>query len=460
MKSKKLRFVFASLILTLVTLGGSTPFTSNSAAAPNWLEVSPADRAAASPDIAVGPDGSINLLWVDKGAPRPATPPPAAPPAAAAAGDHSQHGAPSAAARSHTHKAYYDLYFARSTDGGRTFSPPVRVNSKPGELWGFATSRPRLAVSKSGIIHVFYHGNRREPSAPRQAVDARYTRSTDGGKTFEPVRTLNSEGQGYDDGELNEAHCFGTLGVAPNGDVHTYWIDTRHMKSAEDNGAIYGAVSRNEGKTFELEKLITPSEACPCCQLNVAFAPDGKVYLSLRSVQADGSRNAALKVSTDRGKTFGPSLAVSDKKWKINACPLKPLMMTADAKGHVYATWFAGEENPAGVFFAVSNDKGQTFGKPLRLHEAAAVSDHANVVATNEGAVRVIWDAKVGEVKRVYQRTSTDFGKTFGPVQEINAPAGATEYPVIAAAKGKTYLAWQFNNRIVFQTLNELVAAN
>jgi hypothetical protein len=453
MKNKIQLFIHLCSILLLAALGFSASSATSSSAAESWLEISPASRAAASPDLAIGPDGSINLLWVDKGAPRPAPPPAASP------SDHGQPGAP-AAARSHTHKAYYDLYFSRSTDGGRTFAPPVRVNSKPGELWGFATSRPRVAVSKSGIIHIFYHGNRRDPSATRQAVDARYTRSTDGGKTFEPARTLNTEGKGYDDGELNEAHCFGTLGVAPNGDVHAYWIDTRHMKSAEDNGAIYGVVSRNEGKSFEPEKMVAQSEACPCCQLNVAFAPDGKAFLSLRSVGSDGSRNAALKISTDRGKTFGPSINVSDKKWKINACPLKPLMLTADGKGHLYATWFAGEENPAGVFFAVSNDKGQTFSKPLRLHEAALVSDHASLTATNEGAVRLIWDAKVGADKRVYMRTSTDFGKSFGPVQEINAPAGATEYPVMATAKGKTYLAWQFNNRIVFQALNDFVATN
>jgi hypothetical protein len=135
-------------------------------------------------------------------------------------------------------------------------------------------------------------------------------------------------------------------------------------------------------------------------------------------------------------------------------------MLTADGKGHVYATWFAGEENPPGVLFTVSQDKGRTFSKPLRLHEAAQVSNHANLVASNEGAVRVIWDAKVGEVKRVYLRTSTDYGKTFSSVQEVNAPSGAADYPAIVAAKGKTYLAWQFNNRIVCQTPNDSVAKN
>ncbi|HKC85769.1 MAG TPA: sialidase family protein, partial [Blastocatellia bacterium] len=230
---------------------------------PAVVEVSPADRVSASPDVAVGADEGINVIWVDKGEAKDAQAAPPRPAGPQAGG--------------HSHKTYNNLYFARSTDGGRTFSRPLRVNTKDGELWGFATSRPRIAVGKSGVIHIFYHANRRDPSAPRQAVDARYTRSTDGGKTFTAPRTLNSETLGMDDGELNEAHCFGGMGVAPNGDVHTFWVDTRHMTAEKDNGSIYTAVSRNEGKTFEPERLLFRNTACPCCQLHVAFSPKGEV---------------------------------------------------------------------------------------------------------------------------------------------------------------------------------------
>src|SRR5574341_1199466 len=212
------------------------------------VEISHATRVSASPDVAIGSDGSINVIWVDKGEARSVAD------AGQAAGKSPQSGG-------HSHKAYNNLYFTRSTDGGRTFSQPLRINTRDGELWGFSTSRPRIAVGKSGVIHIFYHGNRRDPSSPRQAVDARYTRSTDEGKTFAPPRTLNSEARGLDDGELNEAHCFGGMGVAPNGDVHAFWVDTRHMTSEKDNGAIYTAVSRNEGRTFERERMLFRSAA-------------------------------------------------------------------------------------------------------------------------------------------------------------------------------------------------------
>ena len=101
-------------------------------ASDDLVTVSSTARKSASPDLAIGPDGSINLIWVDKGANQPEDP-------------HAAHK-PGPPASGHSHKAYNNLYFARSTDGGKTFSKPIRINSKEGELWGFATSRPRVVT--------------------------------------------------------------------------------------------------------------------------------------------------------------------------------------------------------------------------------------------------------------------------------------------------------------------------
>lgn len=405
------------------------------------VTVSSATRKSASPDMAIGPDGSINLLWVDKGENVPEDP-------------HAAHK-PGPQPGGHSHQAYNNLYFAHSMDGGKTFSKPLRINSKDGELWGFATSKPRLAVGKSGTIHIFYHANRNEAGAKRQAVDARYTRSTDGGKTFAPPRTLNTMGvKGLDDGELNEAHCFGTMGVAPNGDVHAYWIDTRHMKSDKDNGAIYGVVSRNDGKTFEAERAVFMNEACPCCQLGVTFAPDSKVYFSMRSVFADGARDGTVARSEDGGKTFGHRVRVSDQSWNIKACPLKPTTLMTDKDGRVFAVWFAGEMQPTGVYFARSEDGGKTFGSRQRLHAEAKQSDHAQIAIGKDGRVFVAWDGRVGEVRRIYLRSSTDHGQTFGAVTELAAPAGMADYPVLGVGKaGNVFIAWQQNNQILLRAL-------
>jgi len=419
---------------------------------PAIVEVSPADRVAASPDIAIGPDGGVNVIWVDKGEAKPAADAQAAAP---------RPTVPQAGGGGHSHKTYNNLYFARSTDGGRTFSRPLRINTKDGELWGFATSRPRIAVGKSGVIHIFYHANRRDQAASRQAVDARYSRSTDGGKSFSAPRALNSASGGLDDGELDEAHCFGGMGVAPNGDVHAFWIDTRHMKSLQETGAIYTAVSRNEGKTFERERMLFRDGACPCCQLHVTFSPKGDVILSSRNVTPDGARDPSIAVSKDGGRTYSAFVATTPNKWMINACPLKPAMLGADNGGRIFATWFSGAEKPAGSFFAVSEDGGKSFSKPITLHPEAGSSDRPQIAVSGDGAVTLAWDTLAGQVRRIYLQVSTDHGKTFGPIVELDAPAGAASYPALAATSdGKAFVAWQQNNRVMVKEVTPLVAQN
>src|SRR5215475_12790489 len=68
------------------------------------VEVSPANRISASPDIAIGPDGGINVIWVDKGEARDGQAAPPRPTGPQAGG--------------HSHKTYNNLYFARSVDAG------------------------------------------------------------------------------------------------------------------------------------------------------------------------------------------------------------------------------------------------------------------------------------------------------------------------------------------------------
>jgi hypothetical protein len=47
-----------------------------------------------------------------------------------------------------------DIAFAKSTDGGRHFSPLVRVSEDKWELNGCPEDGPALAVDQSGLIHI------------------------------------------------------------------------------------------------------------------------------------------------------------------------------------------------------------------------------------------------------------------------------------------------------------------
>lgn len=96
------------------------------------LRVSAAGRRALEPEVAVDPRGSIHVIWLDR-EPQAARPPD-----------------PDLAQHRHSHLSSMDLWYARSEDGGLSFRAPVRINTQPGLVWGFAVSKPRIAAGRSG----------------------------------------------------------------------------------------------------------------------------------------------------------------------------------------------------------------------------------------------------------------------------------------------------------------------
>jgi hypothetical protein len=407
--------------------------------------VSDAARRGQAPDVAVGRDGSINVIWLDKGP-------------LGSAEKEGKDKAPSG----HTHQAWADIYFARSTDGGRTFSTPVRVNASDGEVWGFAVSKPQVGIGPTGTVHVFYPANEISSKTGKPVAVSHYVRSTDGGRTFsKPIRLNGEPAEDLSEvvhGGLAQAHVFGSMSVGPEGNVYGFWLDTRIMKQDWPVSTIYMAVSRDDGKTFEPEREIFGPGSCPCCQLTSTTGPDGAVYLGGRVVTRDNERSPEVAVSRDGGKTFSERVKVSGTRWVLDGCPLKPTALAAEGQS-LHTAVFNGAEQPSGVLYSRSTDGGRTFEPAIKLHTEAAVSDAPSLVATKR-AVYAFWHGKAGGERRVYSRISTDGGKTFGPVQELSAPAGANGYPAGAALPdGRAVLVWQQGEQILATTVEPTAPA-
>jgi hypothetical protein len=83
-----------------------------------------------------------------------------------------------------------NIYLEKSDDMGITFSVPVRVNEKVGDVQLDAQwSPPALGVGPNSEVYVvWYNANHSEPEKyPYGQVTMRFASSVDGGKTFSPV---------------------------------------------------------------------------------------------------------------------------------------------------------------------------------------------------------------------------------------------------------------------------------
>lgn len=420
MKSKQL-----SVFLTMLLVAASALASQR---------VSEEGRRALSPEIAVGPDGAINVIWLDKGltAERP-------PPKPRKPGEHS-------------HRSATDLYFTRSEDGGKSWSKPVQVNPDDGGVWGFAVSKPRIEVGPTGTIHVFYPANDKSPKTGLDVTSARYIRSLDNGKSFGTPIVLNRAAELDREDLLGEGlsmtNSFGTMGVAPDGTIVTAWQDVAQMKDPSDGADIAIAISTNDGESFQTERIALPgNDVCPCCQVTLEF-DDDTTYMGYRKIYADG-RDSTVARSTDGGRTFSSEGRLDLARWDIDGCPLKTTELGIDGD-NVYVATYTGGEDPSGVYFSRSMDGGRSFTGRRQVHPDAPYSDAPTLTVDGTGAVRVVWHAKTGGPRRLFTAVSIDAGITLSEPVELATPAGTSAYPATAAAAGSVWVAWQQENEEVF----------
>jgi hypothetical protein len=180
------------------------------------------------------------------------------------------------------------IYVTSSEDLGRSFRPAVPVNPEPEAIDANGEGRPKLAILDDGTVLVTW----------TQTLDVPYTglirfsRSTDGGKSFSAPVSLNDDG-------LVTGHRFDALAVTPSGDVLVAWIDKRDLERALSEGteyagaAIYTASSHDGGRTFEPNRKLK-DHVCECCRLSFAFDADGKAALLFRDVLDTEIRDHSL----------------------------------------------------------------------------------------------------------------------------------------------------------------------
>jgi hypothetical protein len=127
-----------------------------------------------------------------------------------------------------------DVFLKKSSDGGQTWSAPVRVNDNPVKD-GTNQYLPRVAVSDDGRVDVLFYDRRRD--SRNIMTDVVLASSTDGGRTF-TNRRVSSESFSSKIGPIvSELHGvdFGTkLGLDSQANqVVAAWTDTREGSEAD-----------------------------------------------------------------------------------------------------------------------------------------------------------------------------------------------------------------------------------
>jgi hypothetical protein len=331
MGHKKAQIVAIIVTLLFIIVGckhRTTRGTTTDSFPPQPVKISAPGIDAAEPAIAPAGDGSIYVVWVN-------------------------HDAKQA-----------DVMLARFNEAGQLQGSPVRVNKQTGAATAWRGDQPSVAVAPDGAVHVLWTA--RVDAGENHGTDVYLSSSTDRGQSFATEVKVN-------DDKAPGPHGMHSLAVAGDGRIYAVWLDERNVHAPkpstkgeghhmESNRDVYLAYSTDGGRSFSANKKVA-SEACPCCKTALTVSSDGTLYAGWRQVLPGSFRHIAVAGSTDGGKNFSSPVIVSDDRWVLQGCPVSGPSLSVDrASGNLKVVWYAaGEGTAAGVYFAESKDKGQSF---------------------------------------------------------------------------------------------------
>jgi hypothetical protein len=302
-----------------------------------------------------------------------------------------------------------DIYAATSTDGGRSFSAPVRVNATPGDARVNGEQPPRLALKdRPGTAPELVVVWTTKGTAGTKLLSAS---STDGGRTF--ARSVTVPGSDAPGNRGWEA-----VGTGPGGRFFSVWLDHRKMAAPQQmqmagehnhggsTPAATAAPATDGVAMAQLSQLyIAPLDGsiapqgvtggvCYCCKTAIAAGPGNALYLAWRHVYPGNMRDIAFTVSRDGGRTFAPPVRVSEDKWQIEGCPDDGPAMAVDRQGAVHVVWPSVVTERGGpvkaLFHAVTRD-GRSFTPRERI-PTEGQANHPQLAIAADGALAVVWD--------------------------------------------------------------------
>lgn len=407
----KFEVVFVSLIALLLSACGGTVDKTNSNGRttidPTGVLVSADGKYASETGIAAAGDGRIFVVWSERD-------------------ENKKHD---------IFVREYDASLAPKGDA-------VRVNPEPGTSRTWYGDAPSILVAPDGKIHVGWNRTYADGSPGN---DLMLSTSTDGGKTFgEPLKinddsepashgmhgmTLDAQGRvlisWLDERYLKkkEARAIRTGGPFLGLFHHTPTPVARQPESEEPDAELYFAVVADGKLTGPNRKIA--GEICPCCRVSLATSPDRTVYVSYRKVFPGQLRHIAVSTSIDGGATFGDPVQVADDKWKLFACPVTGAAVRT-VEGRLEIAWYSGgDRGEKGLYRASSGDKGKTFSAPDLVSKTML-----------KGSPEFVGDGLIfGDNEKIYLSTGSP-----RPINDGVTPAavvsGSTIFSAFAAPNG------------------------
>jgi hypothetical protein len=333
----------------------------------------------------------------------------------------------------------------KSSDLGKTFSMPVKVNQTAQKVAADGEARPKIAISSEGNIYLTWTEALTKPFTGY----IWFARSDDGGKSFEKPYIVHQD-------RAEITHRFDALNLAPNGNITVTWVDKRDLEAAKklgkkyDGAAIYYAVSTDKGASFKPEQKLADS-SCECCRIVTTNKPDGTVVALWRHVFEGSERDhmiaeiptlEANNHATPRRATFG--------HWVIDGCPHHGAGIASGGEGKdwwgYHMAYFDGNENKPGLYYSRMDGVAWASSPPKKFGDNTKQAGHPAILSSGE-SVWLVWrEIKDGKTS-ILGMFSEDGGRSWDDAKTLASTSQKADYPFLTQQKNQTYLVWNTQDK-------------
>jgi hypothetical protein len=213
----------------------------------------------------------------------------------------------------------FELYFARSVDGGRHFAMPLLLERR------YQLLHHRMILDQQGTVRVVWTARDSGDGRTNQIF---ISRSTDGGVTFSRPTLLSSEMP-----STNTIPAYPQV-AASGHDVYVAWTDLR-------SGQIQMRCSQDDGLSFGPPIKVAPQSGASPFGLGVSDS--GIVYLAYFV-----SGTFEIIHSNDGGRTFEEVRQLSG----VSQVSGEGLRMAVGSREQIYLLWVGGSDQNVQTFFA------------------------------------------------------------------------------------------------------------
>lgn len=278
------------------------------------------------------------------------------------------------------------LRFARSADGGRTWSAPVTVTDD--SVFG-SHNFHALHVARDGTIYVAWLDGRSGTSA------AYITRSDDGGRTWARNRPIAP-------GQEACPCCRTAIATAAGGTVYAAWravlpgsIRDIVVARSTDRGETWSAPVRVHADDWVID-------ACP--HAGPALAADDRGHLHVAWwTGKEGAAGAYYARSDDGGRTFGNVVPLGTAQFSRPA----HVQLALGDSGLVMVAWDDGTLQTPRIALRVSRDGGAHFA-PAQMVSAEGRAASFPVLGVTGHQVTLAWTEQSPEAARAAEDARPD----------------------------------------------------